>query len=421
MKNEPSIDGGRLLDRIRALGRIGALPGGGVCRLALSLEDKAARDCLVGWMKELGLDVAVDRIGNIFGVRAGRTKGTPIMVGSHIDTVRTGGLYDGSLGVLAGLEIVVALDAAGVVTDRPIAIAAFTNEEGARFAPDMMGSLVFVGGLSPDDALATVGIDGARVGDCLNRIGYAGDASPFPDGVHAYVELHIEQGPVLEAEGKDIGIVEGVQAISWTELMIHGISAHAGTTPMRLRRDAGHAASAIAVGVRRIVEEFGGDQLGAVGSLTLEPNLVNVVAERARMTIDLRNPSEATLCDAEARLDSLAGLVAQEENVTVESRRLARFQATDFNIPLLSRFETEARRRGLSTRRLFSGAGHDAQILARICPSAMIFVPSVGGISHNINEHTCPGDIANGANLLLAVVIDLAGITRDNNRGAAPQ
>ncbi len=417
--NLPAIDADRLLNQIKELGRIGALPGGGVCRLALSEEDKAGRDWLVARMREQGLEVFIDRIGNIFGVRAGRRPGPPVMVGSHIDTVSTGGIYDGCLGVLAGLEIAAALDDAGIETERPLAVAAFTNEEGARFAPDMMGSLAFVDAKAREEALAAADTAGETVADCLERIGYAGADAPFADGVHAYVELHIEQGPILEAEGVDVGVVEGVQGISWTEIVLHGVSAHAGGTPMRLRSDAGYVASEISAGVRRIAKEIGGDQLGTVGAFEVKPNLVNVVPNWVRMTVDLRNPDEERLKAAEARLSALVKSSARAEGVSAETRALARFEATAFDPEMVNLFERQASRRGLSTRRMFSGAGHDAQIMARICPSAMIFIPSVGGISHNIKEFSKAEDIANGAGVLFAVVADLIGIDPASHQGAA--
>ncbi|MBL8672868.1 MAG: hydantoinase/carbamoylase family amidase, partial [Alphaproteobacteria bacterium] len=221
------IDAPRLLRRIAALAEIGAIEGGGVCRLALSDEDRQGRDLVKGWMQDLGLTITVDRMGNVFGIRRGRSDGPPVMTGSHIDTVRTGGRYDGNLGVLAGLEVVETLDAAGVETEHPLAVAFFTKEEGARFHPDMTGSLAFAGGIAVEEARATVGIDGKALGAELDRIGYAGDATcGFP--VRAFVELHIEQGPVLEREGVTIGAVESVQGISWTELTLSGQSAHAG-------------------------------------------------------------------------------------------------------------------------------------------------------------------------------------------------
>ncbi len=221
----------RLLDRIEALAQIGAIAGGGVCRLALTEEDKAGRDQVVAWMQELGLTISIDQIGNIIGLRDGLEAGEPVLIGSHIDTVRTGGRYDGNLGVLAGLEVVATLNDAGMQTRRPIAVAFFTNEEGARFAPDMMGSMVHQGHLSLDTMLNTTGIDGQTVGDCLQHIGYAGPISCGDYRAHAFIELHIEQGPILERENIAIGAVEGVQGISWTEITIQGVANHAGTTP----------------------------------------------------------------------------------------------------------------------------------------------------------------------------------------------
>jgi N-carbamoyl-L-amino-acid hydrolase len=403
------VNTGRLLGRIEDLARIGAIDGGGVCRLALSEEDKAGRDLVVRWMREAGLTVTVDRIGNVVGVRPGRGEGPPVMTGSHIDTVRTGGRYDGNLGVLAGLEVIETLNDAGIETEHPVAVAFFTNEEGARFAPDMMGSLVFVGGLSAEDALATAGIDGAMVEDCLREIGYNGPADCGDPKVRAFVELHVEQGPVLEAEGVEIGAVEGVQGISWTEYTIEGVSNHAGTTPMRMRHDAGYAAAAIAAEVRRVAREMGGDQVGTVGAITLGPNLVNVVPNHAVMTVDLRNTDEALLQRAEARVTAFVADLAAAEGVKISSRSLARFEPVDFDPGLVDRIERAARDRGHSVKRMPSGAGHDAQMLARVCPTAMIFVPSVGGISHNVKEYTQDADIEAGANLLLSVLCDLAG------------
>src|SRR5499427_3985720 len=295
----PRIDRTRLVGRLETFNRIGALPGDGNCRLALSDEDRAGRDLLVQWMRELGLAVTIDAIGNIFGLRRGREDAAPVMFGSHVDTVGTGGRYDGLYGVLAGLEACHALDDAGHVTRRPLALVAFTNEEGSRFAPYAMGSLVYVGGLSLDDAYAVRGIDGATVGEELRRIGYAGNARPGFLTPHAYLELHIEQGPALESEGVVIGAVEGITGLSWTEVAITGRAAHAGTTPMHLRRDAAWAASEIAVFVRRLAQRMGGHQKGTVGRIELYPNLVNVVAERAVLTIDLRNTDDTLLQEAE--------------------------------------------------------------------------------------------------------------------------
>jgi N-carbamoyl-L-amino-acid hydrolase len=402
------IDANRLAARLEALGAVGAIAGGGVCRLALTAEDRAGRDLVAGWMRELGLAVTIDAIGNVVGVRQGREAGPPVMAGSHIDTVRTGGLFDGNLGVLAGLEAVQALDGANVVTRRPLAVAFFTNEEGARFNPDMMGSLVYVGGLPLEKALATVGIDGESVGDCLARIGYAGAASCGKPQVHAYVELHVEQGPVLDSEGITIGAVEGVQGISWTEFTVIGVSNHAGTTPMRMRHDAGYVACAIAQHAREIARSLGGDQVATVGAIDLSPNLVNVIANKAVFTVDLRNTDEAALREAERRLHARAAETAAAEGVALSHRSLARFEPVSFDPEVVRLIETTAGRLGHSVRRLPSGAGHDAQMLARICPAGMIFVPSAGGISHNVKEFTAPPDLEAGANVLLHTLLALA-------------
>lgn len=404
-----SLAEARLMERLNTHAAIGAIEGGGVCRIALTDADRAGRDQLVAWMRELGLDVRVDRIGNVFGIRAGRTDAAPVMTGSHIDTVATGGRYDGSYGVMAGLEVVRWLNERRLVTERPFVVAAFTNEEGVRFQPDMMGSCVHAGGYPLQQALDTVGTDGRRLGDELARIGYAGAMDCGALVPHAFVELHIEQGPVMEAEGIEIGAVQDLQGISWQAFTITGQSNHAGTTPMRLRRDAGHCAAAIAVFVRELAQRFGGSQVGTVGSIELEPNLVNVIAARARLTVDLRNTDDAVLAQAEAELAAFVHRLAAEQGVQIEARRLVRFEPVRFDDRLVRLVEHSARARGHRTRRMTSGAGHDAQMMARIAPAAMIFVPSVGGISHNPREHTAPADLVRGANVLLDVVLALAG------------
>ncbi|HVI73901.1 MAG TPA: Zn-dependent hydrolase [Anaeromyxobacteraceae bacterium] len=408
MTQTPRIDGARLTERLMKLGALGALPGGGVCRLALTDADKAGRDQVVAWMRELGLEVSIDRIGNGIGLRKGREGGPPVMIGSHIDTVRTGGLYDGNLGVMAGLEVVAALDDAQVTTRRPLAVAFFTNEEGSRFQPDMMGSLVYTGALPLERALPSKAIDGPTVGDELSRIGYAGEAPVARPRAHAYVELHVEQGPVLDAEGVKIGAVESVQGISWTELTLTGQSNHAGTTPMALRHDAGYVAAEIAVFARRLAKELGGHQVATVGMLNVAPNLVNVVPNRVVMTVDLRNTDEARLQEAERRVLTFAEETARAEGVGLARRSLARFEPVAFDAALVARVEAIARELGLSVKRLPSGAGHDAQILAAVCPACMIFVPSRKGVSHNVEEYTAPEDLAAGASVLLRLVGELA-------------
>jgi N-carbamoyl-L-amino-acid hydrolase len=404
----PRIDLDRLLGRLDTFNRIGALPGGGNCRLALTDDDRAGRDLLVQWMRDLGLAVTIDAIGNIIGVRAGREDAAPVMFGSHVDTVGTGGRYDGLYGVLAGLEVCHALNDAGAVTRRPLALVAFTNEEGSRFAPYAMGSLVHVGGLALADAYAIRGIDGALVGEELRRIGYAGEAKPGWLRPHAYLELHIEQGPILEDEGLVIGAVEGITGLSWTEVSIVGRSAHAGTTPMHLRRDAAYAASEIVVFVRRLAQELGGNQKGTVGRIELYPNLVNVVAERAVLTVDLRNTDQARLRESEQRLAEFLDRLAAREQLAISTRSLAQFEPVPFPAEMVSLVEATARELSFPYRRLPSGAGHDAQMMARLCPAGMIFVPSVDGLSHNVREYTKPEHLRAGAAVLLHAVLRLA-------------
>lgn len=409
MSERPQVSEHRLMARLEALAEIGDTGDGGCARLALTDEDKAGRDLVVSWMRELDLDVTIDGIGNVVAVQRGFDPDlAPVMCGSHIDTVRTGGRYDGNYGVLSGLEVIEAVQTAGHPTARPLAVAFFTDEEGARFAPDMLGSLAYAGGIGIEDALDIVGIDGATVGDELRRIGYDGGA-PLPGRPpHAFVEVHVEQGPVLEAEGLTIGAVTGVQGISWQELTISGQSNHAGTTPMSMRHDAGYAAFAVGAFVRGLAIELGAPQVATVGKIDLEPNLVNVVARTARLTVDLRNTDESVLRDAEDRLARFVEELAEREGVSVQRRTLARFEPVRFDSRMIDLVEATAERLGHKVRRMPSGAGHDAQMMARICPTSMVFVPSVGGISHNPAEYTAPGDLVAGAQVLLEVMCRLA-------------
>jgi N-carbamoyl-L-amino-acid hydrolase len=409
---ELRVDGRRLLDRLRALGEVGSTGDGGCARLALTDADREGRDLVVTWMRDLGLDVGIDEVGNVVATRPGTEPGLrPVMCGSHVDTVRTGGIYDGNLGVLAGLEVIETLATAGVTTRHPVAVAFFTDEEGSRFAPDMLGSLTYVGGLALEEALDITAVDdGARLGDELERIGYAGPLPCPGPAPHAYVELHVEQGPVLEAEGVDLGAVTGVQGISWQELVIRGQSNHAGTTPMSHRHDAGYAAARIATFVRELAADLGPPQVATVGRVELHPNLVNVVASRATITVDLRHTVETTLQEAEQRLATFCAELAEREGVTIEATTLARFEPVAFDPDMVDLVEATARRLGHSVRRMPSGAGHDAQMFARICPTSMIFTPSVGGISHNPAELTHPADLENGADVLLQVLLELAEV-----------
>ena len=399
---------GRLMARIETLGALGATPEGGVRRLALTDEDQAGRDQVVAWMREAGLTVCVDLIGNVLGIRAGREDLAPVMTGSHIDTVYNGGKLDGNLGVLAGLEVIETLNDANLETRRPLAVAFFTNEEGARFQPDMMGSLVYAGGLSVDEALAAEDDSGLVLGRELKKRGYAGDMEPGEIVPHAFVELHIEQGPLLEQEGITLGAVENLQGISWTEVIFTGQANHAGTTPLHLRRDAGYCAGAVTAFVRELAKEIGGVQVATVGVIELEPNIVNVVPGRARMTIDLRNANNELLCEAERRFQAYLTELAKSEGVKLEINQLVRFDPVTFDAEIVQRIEANASKLGFSCHRMTSGAGHDAQMMSRICPSAMIFTPSIDGVSHNPAEATDAADLMAGANVLLHTLLDLA-------------
>ena len=395
----------RLLASIESLAEIGAIAGGGVCRMALTDEDRQGRDLVVGWMHELGLDVTIDQIGNVIGIRAGQESGKPVMTGSHIDTVASGGIYDGNLGVLAGLEIIATLNDAEITTRKPIGVGFFTNEEGSRFAPDMMGSGVHQGALDFKKMLDVVDIDGVRVGDELEKIGYAGDTLTSNFRADSFVELHIEQGPILELEDYEIGAVEGVQGISWNEYRISGTANHAGTTPMRLRHDAGYVAAAISVEARRLANEMGANQIGTVGVTKLNPGLINVIAREALVTVDLRNTDEQKLQEAEQSMTSFIEQICKAEGVTCSSRTLARFEPVSFDKEMVSLVAKTASKLGNRVKSMPSGAGHDAQMFAPNCPTAMIFVPSRNGISHNVTEYTEPEHLQAGADVLLQILL----------------
>lgn len=377
-------------------------------RIALTDADRRGRDQVIQWMHEADLAVRIDRIGNITGLRAGKSAGRPVMTGSHIDTVGNGGRFDGIYGVIAGLEVLQSLRDADQLTERSLAVTVFTNEEGVRFQPDMMGSLVYSGSLNLEEALNAKAADGACVGKELERIGYAG-AEPCGEPVpHAFIELHIEQGPVLDAEGGVLGAVENLQGISWQEVTIRGISNHAGTTPMQLRHDAGYCAARIGVFVRELARRMGASQVATVGMLRLMPNLINVIPNQAVVSVDLRNTDDARLRAAERELSAFLEALAQEEGVTIETRCLVRTAPVIFDSNVLQAIEAVAAERGLPIRRMTSGAGHDAQMMARICPTAMIFVPSVAGISHNPREFTERRHLQIGADTLLHTMLRLA-------------
>jgi len=399
-----AIDGPLLLQQIGLLGEVGKEPDGGRTRLALSGQDKRARDLLVQWMKELGLDVKIDPIGNIFGILYGKgdSCADALMIGSHIDTVINAGPFDGVYGVLSGLAVARAFRNAGLRPLRPLIVAAFTNEEGVRFQPDMMGSLFFTGGIPIDEALETKGIDGALLGEELRRIGYKGETEPSSLFPAEYLELHVEQGPVLDSKELDIGVVDNLQGISWKRIEISGTANHAGTTPVSMRRDAGVAAARIIVFLRELALSSEGTRT-TVGSLRFYPDLINVIPSKAVLTVDIRDPEGARLAEGEKKLLRFLEELQTKEGVNISAENLARFEPVRFDEELASIIEDAAKRRGFSSMRITSGAGHDAQMLARVAKAAMIFVPSRGGISHNPAEYTPDKQLLQGVHVLLDV------------------
>jgi beta-ureidopropionase / N-carbamoyl-L-amino-acid hydrolase len=401
------VDGARLLARLEALRAIGDTGDGGSKRVALTDADKAGRDLFVSWLRDAGLEVAIDRLGNIVGILRGTSDAPAVIMGSHIDTVATGGTYDGTLGTLAALCVIEALKDAGLTPKRSVAVVAFTNEEGVRFQPDMLGSLVWSGGMTASAALAITDAQGAALGNELQRIGYAGPNPPGFLAAHAYLELHIEQGPILAASGGGIGAVTGVQAIWWSELTLTGEPNHAGTTPMAYRRNAALAAARIVVFTDQLAREIAGT-VSNTGSIITEPGNINVVAGRVVMTLDMRNPDDANLAEAERRLSAFLRELEHETGVGIAQRDLARFAAQPFDAAMIGLVEDAAKALGHTVRRMHSGAGHDAQMMARIAPTAMIFVPSARGISHNPAEFTTDADCIAGANVLLAAALKLA-------------
>lgn len=409
-----TLDGNKLLEHIEILGNIGLdRLNGGRSRIALTDAEKLGRDKVVSWMKALDLVIHVDEIGNIFGIlpdQSGNTKHNALMIGSHIDSVFNAGALDGCYGVLAGLAVTKAFRDENIVPSRPIIVAAFTNEEGVRHQPDMMGSLAHAGGLSVEQVLNSVGTDGTRLGDELQRIGYDGD---MPLGTlipSHYLELHIEQGPVLDKEGIKIGAVANLQGISWQKIYINGRANHAGTTPMSMRHDAGYAAASIMTFLRDVTQRKSGT-LATIGSIKFEPNAINVIPRAAELTVDIRNPDNSTLHEAEQALTEHLEALRQEEGVTIETEVLARFDPVIFDGHLVNSIEQAANTLNIPHRRMTSGAGHDAQMIARIAPSAMIFVPSKDGISHNPREFTEAEDLIQGAKVLLATVASLLNLS----------
>lgn len=405
------INGERLWSELESLAKIGALPGGGVCRLAFSKEDKQGRDYVEQRMRDAGLEVRIDPIGNILGVRDGTGPDRRlVLTGSHIDTVGTGGKYDGSLGVLAGLEVLQTLNEHQVQTHHAVGVVAFVNEEGVRFMPDMMGSLYVSGQLGLDEIEPIEGIDGKTIKECLDEVAFSGEDDIPVDFIKSFIELHIEQGPVLLDKELDIGIVDRVQGILWEEVVLEGESNHAGVTPMHRRRDAGYVASSIAAYVRTLTEEIEGLR-GTVGALSLFPNLINVIAKEATMTIDLRHAEKDQLIQARDLLHQKINALCEKEKVRPSIKPLADVDPVIFDAQCVESVEKAAEALHYSSMRMISGAGHDAQIMASKWPASMIFIPSQDGISHNINEYSTPEHVEAGANVLLHAILDKAGMS----------
>jgi len=404
----PRINGERLNQSLVKLSQIGALAEGGVCRLALTDADRRGRDQLVSWMKDLQMAIHIDEVGNIFGIRLGESDLPPVMLGSHIDTVTVAGRYDGCYGVLAALECVHTLNDNNVKTRRSVAVAAFTNEEGVRYQPGMLGSAAYRGSLPVEKARDIQGIDGSRFGDELEKIGYAGTMKCGEIQPYAYLELHIEQGPSLDWEQIPLGVVDAVVGISWYDVTVIGVANHAGTTPMELRHDAGLSAARMINRIRQIAVSLGGNQKATCGMVAFYPNAINIIPGKATFTVDLRNDDDDALRKAEQQLAVIAREVEAEGGVTIQIHQLEHVPPVKFHPSVVSAIEESSEGLGIRHRRVISGAGHDAQLMAGICPAAMIFVPSQGGISHSPAEYTSPEALETGAKVLLRTLLSLA-------------
>jgi N-carbamoyl-L-amino-acid hydrolase len=398
------VNGERLWRSLMELARIGATPKGGVRRITLTDVDREGRELFSRWAKEAGCSVSVDAIGNIFARRAGAdAAAAPVAIGSHLDSQPSGGKFDGAYGVMAGLEVVRTLNDAGIRTRAPLEVVSWTNEEGSRFVPTMMGSGVFAGVHSLDSALEQRDVDGTSVRAALQAIGYAGSAPAHRIG--AYFEAHIEQGPVLEEKKKTIGVVQGALGQRWFDVSLAGMDAHAGPTPMDTRRDAMVAAARLVLEVNRIGATFPDYARGTVGFLQVQPNSRNVVPGLVKMTVDLRNAKDATLTRMADGMKAMAAAIARECRVAIEIREVVYFPPSEFDSRLVGSVRDAAKERGYSSLDIVSGAAHDAVYLARVSPAAMIFIPCEGGISHNEIESARPEDAEAGCNVLLSAVL----------------
>ena len=402
------IDEARLWGTIHETAAIGACEGGGLSRLALTEDDRRIRDWFRAATEALGCTMTIDEVGNMFARRAGRhPERDPIAIGSHLDTQPLGGRFDGVLGVLAGLEVLRTLEAAGHVTQAPLELVNWTNEEGSRFAPAMLASGVYAGSFTPDYAYSRRDRAGVSFGDALGAIGYRGAEKAGAHRLAAMVELHIEQGPILEAEAVPIGVVTGAQGARWFDVTLKGGSGHTGATPMRMRRNALTGAARIVTAMDAIAAAHGRDAVATVGCLEVTPNSRNVIPGEVFFTVDLRHPDDAVLASMteafEAELDETASAFGLEREVTT----VLDTPAVRFDPRLIACVEAGARQAGLGYRRMVSGASHDSVYLARVLPTTMIFVPCAGGLSHNVAEFASREACARGAQVLLNAVLAL--------------
>lgn len=407
---EVRVNGDRLWQSLMELAKIGATQKGGVCRLTLTDLDRQGRDLVIGWAREAGLSVTIDKIGNVFMRRAGKNNALPpIMTGSHIDTQPTGGKFDGNFGVLAGLEVIRTLNDYDIETEAPVELAFWTNEEGSRFVPVMMGSGVFANIFSLEHAYAATDIEGKTVRDELEKIGYIGTETPGDHPIGAYFESHIEQGPILEDEGITIGVVQAVLGIRWYDCVVTGMEAHAGPTPMALRKDAMQVAAKIMQEVVAIAHRFGPHGRGTVGMVQVFPNSRNVIPGQVKFSIDFRNMTDALVDEMDAAIRAFAKQTEAETGLTIAIQLVSDYPAVPFHPDCKDAVRRAADKLGYSNMDIVSGAGHDAVYMAGLAPTGMIFIPCKDGISHNEIEDTLPEQVTAGANVLLHAMLERAG------------
>ena len=403
------VNGARLWQSLMEMAQIGATEKGGCCRLALTDLDRQGRDLFVRWARDAGCSVAVDAMGNVFARRPGRNPELPpVMTGSHLDTQPTGGRFDGVYGVLAGLEVIRTLNDHGVETDAPVEVSVWTNEEGSRFAPAMVSSGVFAGVFDQAYAYSRLDRNGISLGEALEEIGYRGDRPASGQAVGAFFEAHIEQGPVLEAEGKTIGVVTGAQGQRWYELTLTGRKSHAGTTPMSHRRDALLGAARVTELVHQTAMSHAPDAVGTVGLMEVSPNSRNTIPGQVFMTLDLRHPRDDSLAAMGEAIRVGVTDIAAGLNLQAALEEIWYSPPVAFAPSCIAAVEQAVDRLGYDARPIISGAGHDACYINRIAPTAMIFIPCENGISHNEIESALPQDVEAGANVLLLAMIEAA-------------